>query len=195
MTVFRGPASYTGEDTAEVSCHGGVYITRMTLRSALSHGAVPADPGEFTKRAFLNGKISLTQAEAVMQLISAGGENSAKAAFSLLEGSLSSRLARLREKLTDTAAHISAWIDFPEEDVDEVEPGKLENVLDSVRQELDDLVGRFEVEAGRRGDLHRLEGRERGCRGALPKSASGLPSGAAEGIRFPGGLGDLLPGI
>jgi len=140
VTVFRAPASYTGEDTVEISCHGGAYLARAVLRSALASGAVPAGPGEFTKRAFLNGKLSLTQAEAVMRLISAEGRSSAKAALSLLEGSLSASLRKLRERLNDTAAHISAWIDFPEEDVEEVSPEALEETLVYVCGELETLV-------------------------------------------------------
>ncbi len=139
-TVFRAPASYTGEDVVELSCHGGVYVTRMTLRSALAHGAQPAGPGEFTKRAYLNGKLSLTQAEAVMSLISASGKSSARAALSLLEGSLSRELLEVRGALSDVASHLSAWIDFPEEDVEEVEPNALERALSAARDKIGALV-------------------------------------------------------
>lgn len=83
--VFRAPKSYTGEDTVELSCHGGVYIVRRVLRAVLSAGAQPAGPGEFTKRAFLNGRIDLAKAESVMSLISAQGEQAASAAFNTLE--------------------------------------------------------------------------------------------------------------
>ena len=138
--VFRAPASYTGEDVVEISCHGGVYVTRMTLRSALGHGAQPAGPGEFTKRAYLNGKLSLTQAEAVMSLISAGGKSAAKAALSLLEGSLSKELRAVRDLLADTASHLSAWIDFPEEEVEEVEPEALGRTLSEARDRIGALV-------------------------------------------------------
>ncbi len=138
--VFRAPASYTGEDVVEISCHGGVYVTRMTLRSALAHGAQPAGPGEFTKRAYLNGKLSLTQAEAVMSLISAGGKSSARAALSLLEGSLSRELREIRDALSGAASHLSAWIDFPEEEVEEVEPEALGRTLGAARDRLAVLV-------------------------------------------------------
>ncbi|MBE6883401.1 MAG: tRNA uridine-5-carboxymethylaminomethyl(34) synthesis GTPase MnmE [Ruminococcaceae bacterium] len=144
ITVFRAPASYTGEDVVEISCHGGAYITRMVLRSAIVHGAIPAGPGEFTKRAFLNGKLSLTQAEAVMGLISAGGKSSAKAALSLLEGSLSRELCRIRDELTDTAAHISAWIDFPEEDVEEVSHEVLGAALNRANKAITVLVDGYD---------------------------------------------------
>ncbi|MBQ3049611.1 MAG: tRNA uridine-5-carboxymethylaminomethyl(34) synthesis GTPase MnmE [Oscillospiraceae bacterium] len=144
VTVFREPASYTGEDVAEISCHGGSYVTKAVLRSALAHGAAPAGPGEFTKRAFLNGKLSLTQAEAVMNLISAGGKSSAKAALSLLEGSLSAELRKIRDQLTDTASHLSAWIDFPEEDVEEVSPDVLGAALGSAQSSVAALVADYD---------------------------------------------------
>ena len=92
LLVFRAPHSYTGEDVAEISCHGGVYVVSRVLRAVLGAGAVPAAPGEFTKRAFLNGKLDLTKAEAVMSLISAQGEQSAGAAMTALEGALSKKI-------------------------------------------------------------------------------------------------------
>ena len=85
VLVFRAPHSYTGEDVVEISCHGGLYITKRVLRAVLKNGAEPAQPGEFTKRAFLNGKMGLTEAEAVMDIISARGSQSAKAALSCME--------------------------------------------------------------------------------------------------------------
>ena len=92
LTVFRAPKSYTGEDVVEISCHGGIYVTRNVLRAALESGAVPAEAGEFTKRAFLNGKIDLAESEAVMNLISAQGEQAASAALNTLDGKLSSKI-------------------------------------------------------------------------------------------------------
>ena len=92
--VFRAPKSYTGEDVVELSVHGGIFIVEKTLEAVFAAGASPAEAGEFTKRAFLNGKMDLTQAEAVASLISANGQESAKASFNLLQGSLSDNLIK-----------------------------------------------------------------------------------------------------
>ena len=118
ITVFRGPRSYTGEDVVEISGHGGAVVARSVLRAALEAGAQPAPPGEFTRRAFLNGKMDLTQAEAVMDLISARGEAAAKAAVAQLEGRLGREIEAAREALLMTLAHLEAFIDFPEEGID-----------------------------------------------------------------------------
>lgn len=88
LFVFCAPKSYTGEDVVEISCHGGIFITNKVLRTVISAGAIPAEAGEFTKRAFLNGKLTLTQAEAVMDLISSQGEKSHKCAVSIHDGAL-----------------------------------------------------------------------------------------------------------
>ena len=90
--VFRAPRSYTGENTVEISCHGGVLVTKQVLRAVLENGAKAAEAGEFTKRAFLNGKLDLSEAEAVMSLISAQGQEGMKAAFNTLDGALSRRI-------------------------------------------------------------------------------------------------------
>jgi len=118
LTVFRAPHSYTGEDVFEISGHGGAVVAQSVLRAVLSSGAVPAPPGEFTRRAFLNGKMDLTQAEAVMDLITARGEASAKAAAAQLEGRLRREVDALREELLMALAHLEAFIDFPEEGID-----------------------------------------------------------------------------
>jgi tRNA modification GTPase len=118
LTVFPGPRSYTGEDCVEFTGHGGILATRMVLERFLECGAVPAGPGEFTRRAFLNGKLDLTQAEGVMDLISAQTRLSLRAARSQLEGTLGRRTAEARDALLETLAHLEAWIDFPEEDID-----------------------------------------------------------------------------
>lgn len=118
MTVFRSPRSYTGEDVVEISGHGGVVVAQSVLRTVLEAGARPAEPGEFTRRAFLNGKMDLTQAEAVMDLISARGEASARAASAQLEGRLGKQVGDLREEALTALAHLEAFIDFPEEGID-----------------------------------------------------------------------------
>ncbi len=118
LTVFPGPRSYTGEDCVEFTGHGGILATREVLARFLECGAVPAGPGEFTRRAFLNGKLDLTQAEGVMDLISAQTRLSLRAARSQLEGTLGRRTTEARDSLLETLAHLEAWIDFPEEDID-----------------------------------------------------------------------------
>jgi tRNA modification GTPase len=118
LVVFHGPNSYTGEDTVEFSGHGGILVTREVLGRFLACGALPAEPGEFTKRAFLNGKLDLTQAEGVMDLISAQTRLSLRAARGQLEGTLGKRTMEARDLLLETLAHLEAWIDFPEEDID-----------------------------------------------------------------------------
>lgn len=117
LTVFRSPHSYTGEDVVELSCHGGVLVTRRILELVLSHGARAAEPGEFTKRAFLNGKMDLTQAEAVMDLITAQTDLALRAANEQLEGRLGARMRALRQAVLELLANVEAQIDFPEEDI------------------------------------------------------------------------------
>lgn len=118
LVVFHAPNSYTGEDTVEFSGHGGILVTREVLGRFLACGAQPAEPGGFTKRAFLNGKLDLTQAEGVMDLISAQTRLSLRAARGQLEGTLGKRTMEARDLLLETLAHLEAWIDFPEEDID-----------------------------------------------------------------------------
>ena len=140
ITVFREPKSYTGENVAEISCHGGLYITRRILRIALKNGSRPAEAGEFTKRAFLNGKMSLTQAEAVMDIISSSGERELIYANALKEGAIFRRISSLKDTLIKMLGDLAAWADFPEEDVPEVRP----EILSS---ELESLIKRFKETA------------------------------------------------
>ena len=145
VLVFRAPHSYTGEDVAEISCHGGLYVTKRTLRAVLNNGAFPAEAGEFTKRAFLNGKMGLTEAEAVMDIISAQGSQSARAALSCMEGKLRERIDKVKDALINTAAHLSAWADYPEEDIPEVDNDHLSQSLNSCRQELTSLLSSYDT--------------------------------------------------
>lgn len=117
MVVFRAPNSFTGEDSVEFSGHGGMLVTREVLARFLACGALAAGPGEFTQRAFLNGKMDLTQAEGVMDLIAAQTRLALRAARSQLEGTLGRRTAEARDRVLATLAHLEAWIDFPEEDI------------------------------------------------------------------------------
>lgn len=142
--VFRAPKSYTGEDTVELSCHGGVYIVRQVLRAVLNAGAQPAGPGEFTKRAFLNGRIDLAKAESVMSLISAQGEQAASAAFNTLEGRLSGRIEAVAHSIINVCAHLSAWVDYPDEDIEELSADELEKTFSAAQSELESLISGFE---------------------------------------------------
>jgi tRNA modification GTPase len=117
ITVFRGPKSFTGEDTVEIACHGGILVTRRVLEALLAAGARPAEPGEFTCRAFLNGRMDLAQAEAVADLIHAQTDRALGTARAQLSGALSRRIEALRDTLMSVLAHIEAHIDFPDEDI------------------------------------------------------------------------------
>ncbi len=116
-TYFQGPASFTGEDTVEIACHGGLLVTRRILEELLRQGARAAMPGEFTQRAWINGKLDLTQAEAVMDVISAQTDMALRAAHRQLEGAIGKRVTALRDELLGVLAHVEAYIDFPEEDI------------------------------------------------------------------------------
>jgi tRNA modification GTPase len=140
MTVFRAPHSYTGEDSVEFTGHGGILVTREVLARFLACGAIAAGPGEFTQRAFLNGKLDLTQAEGVMDLISAQTRLSLRAARSQLEGTLGKRTTEARDQLLETLAHLEAWIDFPEEDIDPQTGALLHDRVQSVLTVVDSLL-------------------------------------------------------
>ncbi len=141
LTVFRAPHSYTGEDLVEIGCHGGVLVTRRILELLLKSGARSAEAGEFTQRAFLNGKLDLTQAEAVMDLISAQSDLALRAANEQLAGRLGERIRSLKEALLELLAHVEAYIDFPDEDIDPDTGEALRSRLEAVRAELRSLLG------------------------------------------------------
>ena len=140
LLCFRAPKSYTGEDVVELQCHGGEAVTEAVLREVLDAGAEPAGKGEFTRRAFLNGRISLTEAEAVMDIINAVSVDGERAAASLAEGSLARKTEELKQDLLDIQTQIAAEIDFPEEDVEEADPEQLKADLKAVQRELDSLL-------------------------------------------------------
>ena len=140
LTVFRAPHSYTGEDVVEIACHGGVLMTRRILELLLKCGARSAEPGEFTQRAYLSGKMDLTQAEAVMDLITAQTDLALRAAGEQLEGRLGERIRVLREWLVELLAHVEAYIDFPEDDIDPDTGDALRAKLDAVRAETEALL-------------------------------------------------------
>lgn len=148
--VFRGPKSYTGEDVVELSCHGGLYVTKRLLQVTLDAGASPAGPGEFTRRAFLNGKLDLAQAEAVMGIIGASGEQAMKAAEAGSSGLLSRKIQEVKDGLITQASHLAAWADFPEEDVPEVEEEELLSGIRRGKEALKELLRGFD-----RGRMYR----------------------------------------
>ena len=143
-TVFREPHSYTGENVVELSCHGGVYVTAAVLRAVLDAGAQPAQAGEFTKRAFLNGKLDLIEAEAVMDIISSRSKASARAALEIKDGALSERIDGIKAVLLDKAAHLNAWADYPEEDIPEIGSEELISALTKAGKELDDIIKSYD---------------------------------------------------
>lgn len=142
--VFRAPKSYTGEDVVEISCHGGIYITKEVLRVLIQCGAQPAAPGEFTKRAFLNGKLSLTQAESVMDVIASQGKQTAQAALAGMEGNLYRKITAVKDSLLSIAGHLSAWADYPEEKIPVVEHDRLLSSLKEAEREINELLAGFD---------------------------------------------------
>lgn len=144
LTVFRAPHSYTGEDVAEISCHGGMFLTQKILRTILCDRVRLAQAGEFTKRAFLNGKLSLTQAEAVADLISASGENALRCARSLREGATFRRISGFTEEILDMLAGLSVWADYPDEDVPAVDAGQLEKRISSLLRDMEGLLQTYD---------------------------------------------------
>ena len=142
--VFKKPHSYTGENVVEINCHGGIYITKKILQTVISCGAVPAAPGEFTKRAFLNGKLDLSEAESVMNLISAQGEQGISAAYNMLEGSLSKKINEICSSLISAAANIAAWVDYPDDEIPEISDDNLKIILNNANNELNKLLSRFD---------------------------------------------------
>lgn len=139
-TYFPGPNSYTGESMLEIGCHGGILITKQVLDAILAAGARSAGPGEFTQRAFLNGKMDLTQAEAVMDIISAQTTLALRAANLQLEGRLGKEIHAIRDDLLGVLAHMEAYIDFPEEDIDPETGEALRSRMMGIKTRLDRLL-------------------------------------------------------
>ncbi len=140
LAVMRAPHTYTREDVVEISCHGGLLPAKLVLDTALEHGARPALPGEFTKRAFLNGRLDLAQAEAVADLIHSRTELALSAANEQLAGKLSQRINQLREAMLNTLAHVEAHIDFPDEDIAPDTHGQLVTRLERGVAFMDELL-------------------------------------------------------
>jgi len=140
---FCAPQSYTGEDVLEISCHGGVYITNLVLSAAIEAGAKLAKPGEFTQRAYINGKISLTGAEAVGRLISAVSETGAKLATAQSKGGLSRKIADISDKIKKIISEVYVYIDYPGEDLQDIAPEHILAELDNIRVSLEKLRGSY----------------------------------------------------
>ena len=140
---FRAPRSYTGEDVVELSVHGGTVMANALLEALYDAGAQPAGPGEFTRRALENGRLSLTQAEAVMEVISANGRQGAALAQAALDGALAKRIGAIQTALQSLNAHLTAWVDYPEEDVPELTPAHLTETLTAQQAHLDDLIAGY----------------------------------------------------
>lgn len=143
VTVMRGPATYTREDVVEISCHGGSAILKKALRRALDLGARMAQPGEFSKRAFLNGRIDLVQAEAVIDLIRSKSERAWKTAFSQLDGKLSRKLNRIEDDLVNVLSQIEASIDFPDEELEIAANETLVENLESIKAKIAEMVSSY----------------------------------------------------
>jgi len=137
---MKGPRSYTAEDVVELQCHGGIQSLKKLLQLTYSAGARPAEPGEFTKRAFLNGRIDLTQAEAVMDIIQSRSEQGLKLAARQQQGQLAKELRALRHNLVDVIVNLEAVIDYPEEDIEDVTYGRVVATLDSTCTEIEKLL-------------------------------------------------------
>jgi len=145
LAVHRAPTSYTGEDLVEISCHGGTLVTTKVLETCLRAGARAARPGEFTERAYLNGKIDLTQAEAVIDLIRAQTDLALRSATEQLRGRLGDEFRALRERLIEIIAHVEASMDFPEEGISPDDVTTIHNRLESLRNEVDKLIATAET--------------------------------------------------
>lgn len=142
---LKAPHTYTTEDVVELHCHGGMMATRLVLEWVVYNGARMAEPGEFTKRAFLNGRIDLSQAEAIQDIISAKTSRSYAVAQSQLKGSLSEKIKKIRDKVTEDVAKITVAVDFPEEDTPEVTYEELRESMNSVWTQMTKLLSTFET--------------------------------------------------
>ena len=138
--VFRAPKSYTGEDVVEISVHGGALMLRSVLRLILENGAQPAERGEFTKRAFLNGKLDLAKAESIMGLISAENESALRISRAALGGKISKKISEIEEDLISAAASIAAYSDYPDEDIEDLSPENFGKMLNNAKNQLKEML-------------------------------------------------------
>ncbi|NMM62037.1 tRNA uridine-5-carboxymethylaminomethyl(34) synthesis GTPase MnmE [Clostridium sp. P21] len=140
VSYMKAPRSFTAEDTIEINCHGGVVATKKVLEEVIKSGARLAEPGEFTKRAFLNGRIDLSQAEAVIDIIRAKTELAMKSAVAQSKGKVSEKINLVRNNLLEIVAHIEATVDYPEDDLEEVTADKVSTQLKSVVEDMDNIL-------------------------------------------------------
>lgn len=143
LLVMRAPHSYTGEETVEIHCHGGSLVARKVLETALQAGALAAQPGEFTFKAYMNGKLDLAQAEAVQELIGAKNDLALSAAEKQLQGALSRKIGDFQKRLVDSAAILEAWVDFPEEDLAFAPMEEVVDRLETVQRDMQQLADTF----------------------------------------------------
>lgn len=143
--VFRTPKSYTGEDVVEISVHGGRLMLKEVLRLILANGAFPAEPGEFTKRAFLNGKLDLTRAESIMGLISAGSSAELRLSRAAHTGKISNRIRETEKSLVAAASAIAAYSDYPDEDIEGLDYESFLSMLSSARAEMSDMLSTYDA--------------------------------------------------
>ena len=144
VSYFKAPRSYTTENMCEINTHGGNIVVRKILELCLKNGAEMAEPGEFTKRAFLNGRIDLLQAESVIDIIDAKSERELKAGMSQLEGQLSKKIHEIKQKIMDVMVNVEVDIDYPEYDVEEVTNAEIKGMLDIVISDLEKLEKSFD---------------------------------------------------
>lgn len=142
---YVAPKSFTGENVVEISCHGGMYITKEVINAVIMAGASLAEPGEFTKRAYLNGKMDLTEAESVMDIISAKSKSAARAALFVKDGALFKKSQQVKQLLLDKAAHLSAWADYPEEDIPEVSEDSIMEAIEESISILEKLLSTYDM--------------------------------------------------
>lgn len=142
---YVAPKSFSGENVVEISCHGGMYITKEVLNAVIMAGASLAEPGEFTKRAYLNGKMDLTEAESVMDIISAKSKSAARAALFVKDGALFKKSQQVKQLLLDKAAHLSAWADYPEEDIPEVSEDSIMEAIEESISILEKLLSTYDM--------------------------------------------------
>lgn len=142
---YVAPKSFTGENVVEISCHGGMYITKEVLNAVIMSGASLAEPGEFTKRAYLNGKMDLTEAESVMDIISAKSKSAARAALFVKDGALFKKSQQVKQLLLDKAAHLSAWADYPEENIPEVTEDSIMEAIEESISILEKLLSTYDM--------------------------------------------------
>lgn len=144
LSKMEKPKTFTREDVVEINCHGGMVVLKNILELCIKEGARLAEPGEFTKRAFLNGRIDLSQAEAVIDLINSKSNESSKAAISQLEGKLSRKIKDARSKLIELLAHIEVTVDYPEHDIEEITGNMVYEEIGKIKEKLCDIVKSFE---------------------------------------------------